>query len=69
MRITHPRIETPEVHGGFTPGVLLQNLELLFQRVFQLQLPGKPGRQDDESYNERNKKSQFRREKAFTAET
>lgn len=73
-RDTHPRIETPEAQGGLTSGVLLQNLELLFQRVFQLQLPGKPGRQNEESYNERNKKNLSRlmliyREKTFIAET
>lgn len=71
---THPRIETPEAQGGLTSGVLLQNLELLFQSVFQLQLPGKPGRQNEESYSEKNKKSLSRviltySEKTFIVET
>lgn len=56
-RDTHRRIEIPEAQGGLTSGVLLRNLELLFRSVFQLQLPGKPGRQNEESYSERNKKN------------
>lgn len=57
LRDARPRIETHDAQGGFMSGVLLQNLELRFQRVFQLLLPGK---QDDESCRGRNNKSQSR---------
>lgn len=57
LRDALPGIETSDAQGGFMSGVLLQNLELRFQRVFQLLLPGK---QDDESCRGRNNKSQSR---------